>query len=128
MTLKLDVRAYEAVMEAIRELAERAENGAVIVVEGLRDVMALRRLGVRGRIVTSSNRPNVEVVDSVGCGDVIIMTDWDRRGEKLKDDLVSMFKSVGVVPDVEIRRRIFSMVGRITTEVEDLPRLLEVIE
>jgi len=126
--LKLDVRAYEAVMEAIRELAERAENGAVIVVEGLRDVMANRRLGVRGRIVTSSNRPNVEVVDSVGCGDVIIMTDWDRRGEKLKDDLVSMFKSVGVVPDVEIRRRIFSMVGRITTEVEDLPRLLEVIE
>ncbi len=123
--MRLDGRAYGVLMKAIEELVERSENGAVVVVEGERDLKALRALGVRGVIVKSSNRPNVEVVESIGCGDVIIMTDWDRRGEKLKDDLVAIFNALGVVPDVEIRRRIFSILGRITTRVEDLPSVIE---
>ncbi len=118
--MKLSLEAYLRLKAAIEELVERSEEGAVIIVEGRRDVESLRKLGVRGKIVTSSNHSNAEIVDSVGCRDVIIMTDWDRRGEKLKDDLLAKFSSWGVVPDVEIRKRIFSIIGREVTEVEDL--------
>ena len=105
--MKLNLEAYLKLKAAIDELIERSENGAVIVVEGLNDVKALRRLGVKGEIITSSNHSNAELVDFIGHREVIIMTDWDKKGESLKNDLVMKFSSWGVIPDVEIRRRIF---------------------
>jgi len=126
--MKLSVEAYLKLKAAIDELIERSENGAVIVVEGINDVKALRRLGVRGEIVTSSNHSNAELVDFIGCRDVIIMTDWDKKGEALKNDLVVKFSSWGVIPDVEIRKRIFSIIGREITEVEDLAEFIFKLE
>ena len=122
--MKLSIEAYLKLRSAIDELIERSRRGAVIVVEGINDVRALRRLGVGGEIVTSSNHSNAELVDTVGRKEVIIMTDWDRRGEALKDDLIVKFSSWGVTPNVEIRKRIFSIIGREVTEVEDLAEFM----
>ncbi len=118
--MKLKLEAYLKLKAAIDELIERSEEGAVIVVEGKNDKQSLRRLGVRGEILTSSNHSNAELVDLIGCREVIILTDWDKKGEALKDDLVIKFSSWGVVPNIEIRRRIFSIIGKEVTEVEDL--------
>lgn len=118
--MKLKLEAYLKLKATIDELIERSEEGAVIIVEGKNDIKSLRRLGVRGEILTSSNHSNAELVDLIGCRKVIILTDWDRKGEALKDDLVVKFSSWGVIPNVEIRRRIFSIIGKEVTEVEDL--------
>ncbi len=126
--MKLSVEAYLKLKAAIDELIERSENGAVIIVEGINDVKALRKLGVRGEIVTSSNHSNAELVDFIGHRDVIIMTDWDKKGEALKNDLVLKFSSWGVIPNVEIRKRIFSIIGREVTEVEDLAEFMFKLE
>jgi len=126
--MKLSFEAYLKLKAAIDELIERSENGAVIVVEGLNDVKALRRFGIKGEIVTSSNHSNAELVDFIGHREVIIMTDWDKRGEALKNDLITKFSSWGVIPDVEIRRRIFSIVGREVTEVENLAEFMFKLE
>lgn len=126
--MKLSFEAYLKLKAAIDELIERSENGAVIVVEGLNDVKALRRFGIKGEIVTSSNHSNAELVDFIGHREVIIMTDWDKRGEALKNDLITKFSSWGVIPDVEIRRRIFSIVGREVTEVENLAEFVFKLE
>jgi len=125
--MKLDCEALLILMRAIEELRALAEEGAVIIVEGKRDVEALRRLGIEGRIVASANRSNADIVDAVGMigREVVILTDWDRRGEALKDDLVVKLSSWGITPNLEIRRRIFSIVGRIVTEVEDLADFME---
>lgn len=126
--MKLNLEAYLKLKAAIDELIEKSENGAVIVVEGINDVKALRRLGVKGEIITSSNHSNAELVDFIGHREVIIMTDWDKKGEALKNDLVMKFSSWGVIPDVEIRRRIFSIVGREITEVENLAEFMFKLE
>ena len=126
--MKLKLEAYLKLKAVIDELIERSEEGAVIVVEGRNDKRSLRRLGVRGEILTSSNHSNAELVDIVGCREVIILTDWDRKGEALKDDLVVKFSSWGVIPNVEIRRRIFSIIGKEVTEVEDLADLIFKLE
>jgi len=126
--MKLSVEAYSKLKAAIDELIERSENGAVIIVEGINDVKALRELGVRGEIVTSSNHSNAELVDFIGHRDVIIMTDWDKKGEALKNDLIVKFSSWGVIPNVEIRRRIFSIIGKEVTEVEDLAEFMFKLE
>ncbi len=118
--MKLDLDTYLRLIRAIEELRDLAEKGAVIIVEGRRDVEALRRLGVEGEIIASANHSNAKIVDIIGQREVVILTDWDRRGEALKDDLVVKLSSWGVTPNLEIRKRIFSIVGRIITEVEDL--------
>ncbi len=108
-------------LKALNELIERSKEGAIILVEGRRDVQALRELGVEGKIVPVSNVPKASIVDRVE-GDVIILTDWDEKGEILKRCLFNMLLSNGIVADIEIRRRIFSSVD--VTEVEDLTKAL----
>jgi 5S rRNA maturation endonuclease (ribonuclease M5) len=118
--MKFGAEVYLKLRSAIDELIERSDEGAIIIVEGVKDVKALRRLGVRGEIVTSANYSNAELVDLIGCREVIIMTDWDKKGTALERDLVIKFSSWGVVPNTELRKRIFSIIGREITSVEDL--------
>lgn len=103
--------------KVLRELIERSKEGATILVEGRRDVQALRYLGVEGKIIPVSNVPRANLIEGIR-GDVIILTDWDEKGEILKRDLYNKLLSNGIVADVEIRRKIFSVVD--VTEVEDL--------
>ncbi|ADB58174.1 toprim domain-containing protein [Archaeoglobus profundus] len=112
---------YGDFIKALEELIERARDGAVVLVEGRRDVKALRELGVEGKILPISNIPRAKLIELVE-GDVIILTDWDEKGERLKREIFEKLLSNGVVADVSIRRKIFSAVN--VTEVEDLAKLV----
>jgi 5S rRNA maturation endonuclease (ribonuclease M5) len=116
----IEVEEFVQLKNLIDELITRSEKGAVIVVEGFKDVIALENLGIRGDIITSSNTPNAELVDIVGMREVIILTDYDRRGKIIERDLVSKFSSWGVVPNTELKRKIFSLVCKEITTVESL--------
>lgn len=57
-----------------------------IIVEGFRDVRALRALGIRGCIVTvHSGRSIQQFCDefSENHGEAVILTDWDLRGNQI---------------------------------------------
>jgi 5S rRNA maturation endonuclease (ribonuclease M5) len=61
-----------------------------VVVEGARDVAALRTLGLRGRIIQlHCGRPIAEVGETISreWSAVIILLDWDRRGRQLEAQL-----------------------------------------
>lgn len=103
-------------VRVLKELIDRSKEGATILVEGRRDVQALRELGVEGRIIPVSNVPKASLMENIK-GDVIILTDWDEKGEILKKDLYNKLLSNGIVADIEIRRKIFSAID--VTEVED---------
>jgi 5S rRNA maturation endonuclease (ribonuclease M5) len=111
---------YEDFMKALKELIERARDGAIVLVEGRRDVEALKDLGVEGKILPVSSVSRAKLVESVE-GDVIILTDWDEKGEKLKREIFEVLLSNGVIADTSIRKRIFSAVN--VNEVEDLAKL-----
>jgi 5S rRNA maturation endonuclease (ribonuclease M5) len=111
---------YENFMKALKELIERAKDGAIVLVEGRRDVEALKDLGVEGKILPVSSVSRAKLVESVE-GDVIILTDWDEKGEKLKREIFEVLLSNGVIADTSIRKRIFSAVN--VNEVEDLAKL-----
>jgi 5S rRNA maturation endonuclease (ribonuclease M5) len=111
---------YEDFMKALKELIERARDGAIVLVEGRRDVEALKDLGVEGKILPVSSVSRAKLVESVE-GDVIILTDWDEKGEKLKREIFEVLLSNGVIADTSIRKRIFSAVN--VSEVEDLAKL-----
>ncbi|RLI89167.1 MAG: hypothetical protein DRO98_01660 [Archaeoglobales archaeon] len=106
--------------EIIDDLKAKSEEGAIIIVEGSKDVAALRELGIGGTIVKASSIPTSVIVDKIGARDVIILTDWDRRGELLVRELARKFSSWGITPDVTTRKRIFALVSKEITSVENL--------
>ena len=116
----IEVDEFIRLKKLIEELIDRSEDGAVIVVEGIKDVIALRNLGVRGEILTTSGMSDAALVDVVGRRDVIIFTDCDRRGKLIERNLVSKFSSWGVTPDTELKRKIFALVRKDITTVESL--------
>lgn len=115
----------ENVEEIIDELLQLAEEGTVIIVEGKRDVRALNKLGVDGHfeMATHHSISNFceEIVNVNSGKNIVILTDWDRRGNILMSKLTEHFHSLGANPDVRIRERLMSIVQKEIKDVESLP-------
>ncbi len=88
---------YEAVLEELEALREFSSDHP-IVVEGKRDIAALRHLGVGGRIYPISNgTPFYEFCeDLLEYTDVVLLTDLDRAGERLARRLKRYLGEKGV--------------------------------
>jgi len=75
-------RSLEDVQKALSELVEENKNSPVIV-EGEKDVNALRKLGLSGEIITlNSGVTLIDFCDKIAeqYNEIIILTDWDRKG------------------------------------------------
>ncbi|GEM_PF-6219097 len=123
-----DLLEFEKELE---DLIDMCNNGAVIVVEGLKDKRSLRFLGVEGTIIEASNKPADYVAEEV-CKitkNVLIFTDSDRSGVLLKKRLVRAFVCRGVLPNTKKSEKMLLLCG--VRSVEDLAtsylRSLEVL-
>ncbi len=108
----------QKLMKAIEELKERARDGWVIVVEGIRDMKSLRLLGVEGEILVFSSYR--EIADRIRNRKVIILTDCDKKGMEIEKGLIHALSSWGNIPDIELKRKIFSLIQRRVVTVENL--------
>lgn len=96
-----------------------------VIVEGPRDVEALRRLGFEGRIETCSRVgvPDCDLVDILAQenGNVLILTDFDEEGRLLNRKLAKLLEIRGVKVERGMRgafRRYMAAIG--IYEVESL--------
>ena len=75
-------KSFEDLEKALSDLQE--ENKIIpIVVEGDKDIDALRKLGVNGTIISVNTGVSlIDLCDRLAqeYKDIIILTDWDRRG------------------------------------------------
>ncbi len=109
----------------IEDLRIKSEGGAIIVVEGIKDERALRKLGVTGRIVKVASLSKSDILDILSDEEVIIMTDWDEKGMKIEKNLLSL---LSFRADISYKRKISKIVGKITSEVETLYKIVEDVE
>ena len=122
----VDISVYRKRLELLEgifdDIIERSEAGAVIIVEGKRDVVSLEKLGIKGRIETSTHQPLINFAENLAkdTTQIIMLTDWDRRGNILADKITTYLQNIGVTPDLDIRRRISSLVKREIKDVESL--------
>src|SRR3989339_272806 len=75
----------DMILEVVEEL-EHMSGGAPIVVEGLKDVEALKRMGIKRNVVSLGKGLTVFAFCermALRSGSAVIMTDWDRKGGKL---------------------------------------------
>ena len=56
---------------------------------------------------------------------VIILTDFDKKGEQLAKRLAEDIQSLGSYPNLEIRRKIMGITRKFIKDIESLPRHME---
>ena len=114
---------HEKLARVISELIDANEE-ALVIVEGERDVKALRGLGVTGEIVTLHRGVRVfNLCERLAAEHrrVVILTDWDVRGGQLARLLRDGFAANGVRVNDDLRARLAALCQKDIKAVEDLP-------
>jgi 5S rRNA maturation endonuclease (ribonuclease M5) len=112
----------ERVEELLSELSDYSGRGAIIIVEGKRDILSLKRLGIEGdfELATRYSLFNFsERIAELG-REVIILTDWDRRGDLLAGKLSEYFKNFGLKPELQIRNKLKLISQKEIKDIESL--------
>lgn len=116
------VRRYELIVQVLEELKQESDCGTVIVVEGKNDVLALRNLGICGAIKSPSGQSLLHLADLLAYDhdSVIILTDWDRRGDKLSSQITTYLQAHGTTIDTALRARLKKLVRKDIKDVQGL--------
>ena len=122
-----DCERLEEIQQALDELRDSALCGTVVLVEGPRDRAALQRLGIEGEIVTTSHRQLLALAESLARSGrkVIVLTDWDERGEEVARQLITYLEADGARPDGALRETLGALVRKEIKDVESLGRYVE---
>ena len=127
-------RTPKEIMEALDELLESlkdANERAPIIVEGDKDVAALRALGLTGEVVRlNQGRSLVVFCEGLAsrCREVIILTDWDRKGGQLCRHLTDYCDDNDVKYDLHFRMELALLCKKEIKDVQSLPRYVENLE
>jgi len=118
---------HQDLAEILDELIEKSRTAPVLV-EGERDVKALRALGVDGDIRPINRGNSLFRL----CEDLsreyrraIILTDWDVRGGRLARQLRDGLAANGVRYDDDLRARLTNVCRKEISTVESLDRFAE---
>ncbi len=95
----------------VARLLEAVEEGAVILVEGKRDRQSLEDLGVPAWAIVEINQGNnlAEASASVDARKIILLTDLDRTGARLKRELHALLASEGKRVDTSFRKGLLKL-------------------
>lgn len=122
-------RTYDldALEEQISSLLEASFKGAAIIVEGMRDERALRALGISGPVIMASRRPALELAEDAArrYGEIVVLTDWDLKGDEMALKIEQHLRSAGVRADMEIRSKLKKLVRKEIKDVESLSLYVE---
>lgn len=114
----------EKILEVMDDL-EHVSDGTPIVVEGLKDVEALKGMGIRKNVVSLGKGLSVftfceRLAD--GSGSAVVLTDWDRKGGKLARMLKEGFEANGVKVDLNLRARLVLLAKKDIKDIQGLPK------
>ncbi|MDR0768000.1 MAG: toprim domain-containing protein [Methanosarcinales archaeon] len=124
---KIALEAIESILPELNGVGDDGSNqnsadSLLIIVEGRRDVVSLRNLGITTEIIPCSNQPVAEFCESIAekKKTVIILTDWDRKGGILASRLEEQFKNLEVPCETAQREKLLFYSKREIKDVESL--------
>lgn len=117
----------EQLEEVLQEL-EYLSGQMPVIVEGVRDVAALKKLGISNNVSQLNKGKSIfsfcEDVSKTW-GSAIILTDWDRRGGQLARMLKEGLAANGVKVNDKIRTQIVILSKKEIKDIESLPKFIE---
>ena len=122
----------EKILQVLEALAEESAKGKPIVVEGKKDVEALRALGVAGTVLTvktggKSFLDAVSEIEKMGAPEVILFLDFDRRGKEGTKRLKQSLERAKIKPNVKFWRALSALVGKEIQCIESLTAYLDTL-
>ncbi len=123
----------EKILEIIKRLATESAKGTPIIVEGKKDVNALRALAIDGKIIEAktSGKSLLDVISEVeNCGtrEVILLLDFDRRGKEWTKRIGQYLENTRIKPNVAFWKKLQCIVGREVKDVEGLTSYMETLK
>lgn len=125
--LLLTEKTLEQVGKILDGLKESAGEDVPILVEGADDERALRKLDIKGQIfrISGGTKTLLNFLESLmGFKQIIILTDFDRAGDKLARFCAKHLKRLGVEPVVEFREKLKVLLHKDVKDIEGLARFL----
>lgn len=125
-------RKTKLLTELMQELVEQSTKGVPIVVEGQKDVNALRQLNIDGKIVSSktSGKSFLDIlaeIENLKVREVILLLDFDRRGVEWTHRLKQHLEKTRIKPNLVFWNELYGLVGRDLKDIEGLPAYLETL-
>jgi 5S rRNA maturation endonuclease (ribonuclease M5) len=119
----------EKILQVLEALAEESAKGTPIVVEGKKDVAALRALGVKGTVLTVKTGGKtfldaVTEIEKMGVATVILFLDFDRRGKQGTKRLKQSLERAKIKPNLKFWRKLSALVGKEIQCIESLTTYL----
>ena len=113
------------ILKILEALAEESAKGKPIVVEGKKDVDALRGLGVAGTVLTvkTGGKSFLEAVceiEKMGVPEVILFLDFDRRGKEGTKRLKQSLERAKIKNNVKLWRALSALLGKEIQCIESL--------
>jgi len=126
-------RKAERLAELLEKLVAESAKGVPIVVEGQKDVGALRQLNVEGRVVSSktSGKSFLDIlteIENLRVREVILLLDFDRRGVEWTHRLKRHLEKTRIKPNLTFWNQLYGLVGRDLKDIEGLPTYLKTLE
>ncbi len=120
-------KRYDLALRALREAIDENKSGAVVLIEGKRDEIALRKLGFEGPIEKLNRGWPVEkliaYLDS-NYDSCILLMDWDRTGGRLQKKLADSMVGMDIIVSNKLRQNLSKAMKPDTRCVEELTSFL----
>ena len=125
-------RKVELLTKLLGKLASESTKGVPIVVEGQKDIGALRQLNVEGKIVSSktSGKSFLDMlteIENLKAHEVILLLDFDRRGVEWTHRLKQHLEKTRIKPNLTYWNELYGLVGRDLKDIEGLPAFIETL-
>ena len=122
----------EKILQILSALAEESAKGTPIVVEGKKDVEALRVFGVEGPVVTAktAGKSFLDVVSEIvqtDATEVVLFLDFDRRGKQGTKRLKQSLERAKIKPNTKFWRELSALVGKEIQCIESLTAYLNTL-
>ena len=119
----------EKILKILEKLTEESSKGKPVVVEGKKDVAALRALGVTGTILTvktggKSFLDSVCEIEKMGVPEVILFLDFDRRGKEGTKRLKQSLERAKIKPNTKLWCALSALVSKEIQCIESLTAYL----
>jgi len=123
----------EKILELLTKLAAETGKGTPVVVEGQKDVSALRQLNVEGKIVSSKTAGKsfldiLTEIEQQEAHEVILLLDFDRRGVEWTHRLKQHLEKTRIKPNLKFWYQLYGLVGHDLKDIEGLPAYLETLK
>ena len=120
----------EKIFKVIEKLKEQSDKGTIILVEGKKDLIALRNMGILGSIKTVKTGGKsltciLSEIENQKIREVILLMDFDRRGKELTKSLKKNLEHLRIKPITKFWNALGSLTGRDIQCIEGLPSYLE---